>query len=259
MGRSGLAAWLVAAWLVGLFLATPFYRPYPRLTLPWLIAAWLGGAAAIGRFASPANRAVSAAPAAAKFRPLTLVLGIVLAVFAALGNPRILAKGVTGWQERTALQQHADAILRDCRLAITEDRAAENHRRSLRESTPFRGANSDREDVPFVVYVYAEPALFFHLSAAGVVARPVGDLEFARPDASQPGVPVFLVTGPHAGRERRLAGHMFRYRDRFRLVHTYRSSPSDLVLLDHYSPRQLAASADRPEQELRLYRLDENY
>ncbi len=36
-----LAAWLVAAWSIGLFVATPAYKPYPRLALPWLLSAFL--------------------------------------------------------------------------------------------------------------------------------------------------------------------------------------------------------------------------
>ena len=42
-GRSRrLAAWLLAAWTIGLFIATPSYKPYPRLVLPWLISAPFG-------------------------------------------------------------------------------------------------------------------------------------------------------------------------------------------------------------------------
>ena len=43
-----LAAWLVAAWTIGLFVSTPAYTPYPRLLLPWLVSAWLATAAVCG-------------------------------------------------------------------------------------------------------------------------------------------------------------------------------------------------------------------
>ncbi|MBS0262375.1 MAG: glycosyltransferase family 39 protein, partial [Planctomycetes bacterium] len=37
-----LAAWLLLAWVFGLFLSVPLYTPYPRLLLPLLIATWIG-------------------------------------------------------------------------------------------------------------------------------------------------------------------------------------------------------------------------
>ena len=40
--RDRFALYFLAAWIGGLFLATPLYHPYPRLTLPWLSAVSIG-------------------------------------------------------------------------------------------------------------------------------------------------------------------------------------------------------------------------
>ncbi len=36
-----LAGWLLAAWFLGLLVAVPLYKPYPRLVMPWLVCAWM--------------------------------------------------------------------------------------------------------------------------------------------------------------------------------------------------------------------------
>src|SRR5690606_16575317 len=49
---------LLAIWLAGMFVATPLYYPYPRLTMLWLFAAWLGtalGAAELFRLLAAAS------------------------------------------------------------------------------------------------------------------------------------------------------------------------------------------------------------
>src|SRR5690606_30664685 len=40
-GFSHAALWLLGAWVLGMFVATPLYHPYPRLVLPLLVGSWL--------------------------------------------------------------------------------------------------------------------------------------------------------------------------------------------------------------------------
>ena len=113
----------------------------------------------------------------------------------------------------------------------------------------------------FVIYVYAEPGLFYQLSVTrqrsglSFLTRPVGDLEFAQPSAAASNVPTFLVAGPQAHRDQAFQGEMKRYQDRFRSVGRYPYHSSDLVLLNEYHPRQLADPTDPPHHELRMYLL----
>src|SRR5580692_3033532 len=43
-----LAGWLLAAWFLGLLVAVPLYKPYPRLVMPWLVCAWLASGGCVG-------------------------------------------------------------------------------------------------------------------------------------------------------------------------------------------------------------------
>src|SRR3984957_9428774 len=42
-----LAGWLLAAWFLGLLVAIPLNKPYPRLVMPWLVCAWMVAGACI--------------------------------------------------------------------------------------------------------------------------------------------------------------------------------------------------------------------
>ena len=227
-----LACWLVAAWFCSLLVATPFYRPYPRLTLPWLMSAWLGTAAAIGwlsrwqlqgsesRAVRPGNRGASAV--------LFLISGCVL--IWSLG--RVASKGVPGWQDRTGLESIAGQVIGDARGSSTQQQ---------------------RQPDQMVIYVYAEPALIYHLSVGRILARPVGDLKFVRPNALRPTISTFLVTGPHAHRSKTFSKQWNQNRNQFRLIGSYPYRPSDLVLVNGRHPKELTDPSHRPEQQIRLY------
>jgi hypothetical protein len=108
------------------------------------------------------------------------------------------------------------------------------------------------ENPPVFYFVYGEPGLLYHLRRVGLRdSYPIDDLRF--PEESLPGSPtVYLLTGPHAHRNpdfgRQIAS-------RFRPVATYTYQPSDVVLLNLFSPGQLTTPTGRPREEVRLYRL----
>lgn len=239
--RRHLAAWMTTAWFLCLLAATPFYRPYPRLVLPWLISAWLGCAALVGWWLRADGTATAATPSgkkAERSRGISALLVLVsLAASAWLAAERFSPRPV-GWQERTGLERIAQKIVE--RIAREAD----------------RGHQARAE--PIFLYVYAEPALFFHISALAphrIAAGPVSNLDFVRP-ADPPPMPTFLATGPHAHRSQRFAEHWRKLGDRFETVQQYDYVPSDLVRLNHHPPAALAGDDDqRPDEQVRLYRL----
>jgi len=245
---NALACWLLAAWFCGLLVATPFYRPFPRLTLPWLMSAWLGAAAAIGWWMRPlrqpprAQSSTTITTSRPRLRSLvaTAVCLVVSASAFVWSADRISSKGVPGWQDRTGLETIAGRVVQDASRA-----AAKERRRDLLP-------------IDFVIYVYGEPGLFFHLSekmtsASNAVARPVSNLDFVHPNAPQLPVPTFLVTGPHAHRSEEFKKQWAQYKNKLRQIGTYRYHPSDLVLLNLYHSERLAGPKGPPVEEIHLY------
>jgi hypothetical protein len=238
-----LASWLVAAWYLGLLAATPFYTPYPRLTLPWLMSAWLGTAALIGWAVRNAMRAATN-PANAggtmTGRGLTALLIVAaFAVSAWLIVQRFPAR-IVGWQDRTGIERIAAQI--------------------VEETSGLTAARGDvRAGLPAaIIYVYAEPALFFHLSAMApdrIAAGPVTNLDFVHPRANSVQVPTYLVAGPHAEHTAGFGRQWEEFGPRFELVETYSYTPSDLVFLDNYDPRTFIDPEARPDERVRLYRI----
>jgi len=236
-----LAAWLLAAWYFGVFVSVPAYHPYPRLTLPWLVAAWLGAGALLGKLAErccaaaqqrdgndPARRMGTAI--------IALALGVVALVGASLwSGESVLARGVPGWEDRTDLE-------RATRSAVA--RAREYVQKELH-----------RDPASVVMYVFGEPAIFFHASGEGVVAAPVANLGFADPRAQRPPVPAFLLAGPPATRSENFASQWRQFGSQFSKVDVIRYQPSDLVLLDEFHPDSLARTNERPQEEIQLFYL----
>ncbi|HUG94333.1 MAG TPA: glycosyltransferase family 39 protein [Planctomycetaceae bacterium] len=214
-----LASWLAVAWFAGLLVATPFYYGYSRLTLPWLVAAWIGTAAAVqwaatarwwDRAASPRSRTVLALLAALVF----LVLGVPhdLASWERVRRGRIV-----GWQDRTALARLAEQTFRWADLTTRE------------------AGGGPRPAVRFVFYVYAEPAIVFHLTERGAVAQPASNLDFVHAAAARPQTKTFFVAGLHAWRTPEFEQQWKRHGERFELIAESRYTPSGLVLLDLHS------------------------
>ncbi len=234
--RAQAGAWLTLAWWCGLALATPMYTPYPRLTLPWLIAAWLGTGAAVGWITEYAHHICHANGKSPRRRPLliTAVAALLVALFVA---PVVQPFHAVPWQDCTSLADAAINLAAD----------------ALNDSTRRPGSSSG-----LAVYVFAEPAAFFHLSAEGLLAGPISDLDFAAPTADPLPVATYLVVGPHAGRTAGFNEEFARYASRFEKIAAYPFQASDLTLSNELSPAELIERSNSPSphpQELILYRL----
>lgn len=221
-----LAYWLVAAWFLGLLVSTPLYTPYPRLSLPWVLTAWIGTAAMIG---SPNfQRWASGQCTWQHGRSGTvclLFMGMisVSAFVAMMSNP---PSPPAMWEDRTGLERIAKRIHQEVTTRYSDEA---------------------------LVYVYAEPALFFHLKADQLaLTAPVADLGFA--DQSAP-IPVLLAVGPHAKRSESFRAEFQKHGDRWELLGHFLYRPSTLVLLDQFAPQVIAELRFPREQNIWLYRL----
>ena len=235
------ATWLLAAWFVGMSVSIPFYRPYPRLTLPWLIATWLGAGALLQCLAPSLRRVGEMFPLSIRrWRFATLALFAGAAVLLPASMKDLARRGVPGWQDRTSLQAATARIIEAAKENVV--------------ASPGSGNVGESISVDLICYVYAEPAVLFHLNANNVVAQPVTNLDFARPDAEEFPLPLFLIVGPHALHGKRFPEQFAQYRDRFVSLGQYRFTPSRLVSLNdpETGSRELES---RNEDVLYLYRL----
>ncbi len=273
--RSWFALWLHLAWLCGLVFATPLYRPYPRLILPLLCVGCIGTGLAIVRLlrgrlvdgssseqnlglpgddssqesanetetsgldANPTEDPIGVPreivaelpppipkPSMLRFIWLTLVVG--LCVWRAINH------AAPAWQDRSALSTIADQAV----AAAGENCKGE----------PGLNANLD-----FVIYVYGEPGLYFHIPRDRVATNPVMDLSFARPGSSHSRGPTFVLAGPHAWRSSQF-GEQYRELPDDALIEVaeFPYRVSDFVLLDNHAPRQLSKHR---QDVVKLYRV----
>ena len=221
---------LLAVWFCGLSMATPFYFPYPRLTLPWLVAAWLGGGAMIGWTVRKFVGNNGGQATEKEMHSWWILAGSAVLFCGEVfwGANRWTEGGIPGWQSQTGLAE------------VAADIAVQ--------------VNSESSGRDALILVYAEPGLFFQLAAAGGDSQraviPVGTLI---PPTQSPITPTYVVTGPNAHREPRHTAAISAFGDRLQLAAEYAYRPSDLVLLNWSSPSD--PTFPGPEQRVRLYRL----
>lgn len=222
--QQSLAAWLLAAWFCGLLLATPLYYPYPRLTIPWTISVWLGAAAFAGwleqcsaylLFSFTAGRAIAQKTTAQKTKvpqkPIRVGPGIGVVVLALVLVVSLKPWTVAAWKPRNGLANVSRNMLADLR------------------------AESGSAASDSILYIYAEPGLFFNLQANGhQLTGPVADFHFL--DSLPARVPVYLIAGPHAAADPEFQKKFAPVRDRFQLVKSYDYRPSLLVRLNQSDP-----------------------
>jgi hypothetical protein len=269
--------WLLAAWFIGLLVATPLYRAYPRLSLPWLASAWLGAGAALQAMINrrrwcpafrrpvvraPADRTHSGPPEGGTptdVNPRAIPIAVGLALLGGLlfyaGQTRFPTVRVPGWQNRGGFRPIAVEL---AKLAAADSAIVTP---GSKDSSPIRA-----DDVPqFVLYVYGEPGLFYQLNreqrqpnslpfVVAVAPEDVGRLTPVKTGSIE--VPTYLVTGPHADRDAGFRERWGSSASRFRQVGgTLRYRPSDLVLLNEL-PASEAADPDRhPQFAVRLFRV----
>jgi hypothetical protein len=227
-----LASYFLAAWIAGLFIATPLYHPYPRLTLLWLCAVWIGAGVAISRLVERADQHSKDQILANRW---VMVFSVsTLAWLTAL--PRIAEHGCPAWQSRTGW------------LPISKEIVAEVGSRT-------KAARGNRDEA--IVIVYGEPGLFFQLNVAGTqVFFPAADLDFINNPSRDVSVPTFLVTGPHAERTSGFQEDLARNAAHLERIAGYEYLPSDFVLLDQYDPRSLAKPPEPAHTEkITLYKV----
>ena len=227
------AMWLLGAWFVGLFVAIPLYYPYPRLTMPWLLVATLAAGGGCSLFARRSLNAI--APGRRRhWAPATLAVSAVL-LAGAVSNPdqQGFVRPLTGWPRRDSMATIAKRIAADA-SAYSRDKVA-----------PGRDS--------FGLWVYGEPALFYHLRAGGIEALPIAhlDVDETAEDASLPAI--YLVAGPHAERSAIFRKQFAARKNDLKLVATYDYLPSELAWLDNYDP---ADHDERPLEHVRLYLVD---
>ncbi|MDA1053332.1 MAG: glycosyltransferase family 39 protein [Planctomycetota bacterium] len=227
-----LALYFLAAWIAGLFIATPLYHPYPRLTLPWLCAVWIGAGIAISRLVEkagqPSKDQVLANRWVILFAVSTLAWLTVL--------PRFAEHGWPAWQARTGW------------LPIAEQIVAEVGSRA-------EAARGNRDEA--IVYVYGEPGLFFQLNVDGSqLFAPTADLGFVARRPQDASIPVFLVTGPHAGRTAGFQEDLAQNLSHLERIAEYKYLPSKLVLLNQYDARVLESTGESLRaQRVKLYQV----
>jgi dolichyl-phosphate-mannose-protein mannosyltransferase len=229
-----LAGWLLAAWFLGLVVAIPLYKPYPRLVMPWLVCAWLAAGACIGRILSGAadrwvaKQAAAATPVDLGWRTWVKLVGA-LAVLSAGVFVRMKvasSREIPGWQDRTLRA-------RDIKKA-------------------FEFAVKSAQGKP-VLLTFGEPALFFDLAVDNHEPQPpLGpDFSFLAPGQKRLPQPAFLLAYHTPEFDSLIAP----YKEALDLKVVYRHTPSDLVLLDTYSPADLTSGHRPPPQEMGLYRI----
>ena len=248
-----VGVWLCAAWLCGLFAATPLYQPYPRLILPLLTITWFFlcafGVSLIRSNAVTTDESEEVTPSVSdptKETPsgqnaqwlqwLNHTLhgwrGYVAAgVVAAMLFPLIATNRRLAWQNRSGLAHAGELAL----AAAAEHSQGESNRK-----------------FDFVVYTYGEPGLFFHLPRDGVPVQPVSDLNFALPGSIHPRIPTFVLTGPNTLNDGNFAEHFAEAGDALEQIGVFPYEASDFVLLDDHRPHELD---EHRIAELRLYRV----
>lgn len=242
--QSSLRTWakfLWAAWFLGLFVATPFYHPYARLTLPLLAAAWLGAgwlfAQLVPKFSlSAESQHAEVSTNLRRERLLLIALASTCVIVLGLSWPRLIATGLPSLRDRGSLGRASIELFREVYSQVQRD---------------------SREPRPEAVFLtYGEPAVYFALSLDDTIQywdelalAPAGHLPEERLDR-----PLFLVTGPHSEKDEALHEAIARTESpRYELVASQAFRPSDILLLDLFDPRTLDRKS-LPELEIRCYR-----
>jgi hypothetical protein len=237
---------LLIAWTVGLFVATPNYTPYARLSLPLVAALWLVAGDLLARMAASAPLRQPAPDASRPRAPRPRWAAVALrfavpvlwvASFTAGWSP-LWQQGIPAWCDRTDLRRVSSRLV---------DRV-------LMDANDDIMANASAESPRAVFLTYGEPAVFHLLTQDArfrgptkLAIAPTGDI----PRAVTLNCPVFLIAGPHAGDDAPLRAAA----NRLTLVAEEIFQLSDLPLLDLRDARQLDRSAPARSAFLRCYRL----
>lgn len=215
---SKLPRWMLLAWICGLMVASPLYRPYPRLLLPLVTALVISAGIGIGSVAG----SMAGVPKCAEDRRLNFsYIGLLILI----GTFILMSFRTPVYQDRTALKSIAQVI--------PEEMATH----SLGTST----------EIDAVVYVVGEPGLYYHLASShasrlNFIAQPASNLAALTPKPNAPPLPTFIAIGPHSPVEMALLAEQT---NRATLIREFPYRPSDLVLLDEVPPAELEENRQR--------------
>lgn len=218
--RNDLGYWILLVWFAGMLVATPLYSPYLRLTLPAVLAACLGVGLAFEQAWQTARREVPN-------RNWYLTLKFLVAAQAL-----VVGIGIFVWLSRppAALGQHATRV--PFSRSIPDQTSLPL---AASQITAAIGAASvpNGDDLPVVVYVYAEPSLLFQLRNSGLQhVAPVSTLHFARSQFTNSSARIYLAVGIHALHDPTFREQFQATRGQFKTVGSWRWQLGPLVALD---------------------------
>jgi len=244
--------WILLAWIAGLTLVTPMYRPYPRLILPWMIG--MSSAAAMGVVLVFRELGLGSAPAIAsgqrkRLRATSKISPVKESSFPRTSSLQVLS-GVLKVEVGLAFTLPLVAAILCVSVAplrFQEDRRGLE--RAAIQIIPALSADlethsrSQVDALDCVVYVLAEPGLYYHLAAREdvdlqFITQPASDLGMLTSGKIDARVPAYLVTGPHA---RKAEAELQSRHQSVREVGKFDYVPSSLVVLDGGSPAELDA------------------
>lgn len=167
--RRTLATWMVAAWLIGMMVATPAYRPYPRLTLPLLIATWLGASIGLAWWIRATRNVLSRSTGTGVSRVWTGLVGVGGLCF--MANLAVFHPSF----DRPELTQSSGTSLLNMVAEIEQK----------------------LDGKKFVAFTYGEPAVMHILNSLGHPAAPTVSLS---PGGATPGYEQLVIVGDQARR-----------------------------------------------------------
>lgn len=210
-----LGTWMSLAWLFGLTLAIPLYTPYLRLVVPLIPVGCL-------MWADLGTRNDRVDWSNRKHVAFAIAMLISMVAVRQAGGLATAARekqaGIESLSERTMASRFADRVLSEIPA-------------SLRTGDPPDAA----------IYVYGEPAVFFHLARQDgekrfrYIAQPAGNLGILDRSRTDPTLTPFVVVGPHGfDLTPEIAED-----PRLELVWEGRFQPGRIVALDRATPEQL--------------------
>lgn len=238
--NADLSFWILVVWWGGLFLATPLYHPYLRLTVPWLLASFLAAGLCLQQIIEtlksssnwfsdqPSASAVTGRLWSNKTRTCAIVGTVALATWL----------GSSGWAAVRG------GIMPACFLDRSGLRTAAEEIKRIIEPA----GSSSLQSRPAAVYVFAEPGLLFQLRLAGVdLVGPAGSLKFAESQKSTTPNRAYLAIGIHAKQDLEFQKQFIQVQSRLKRVGQWSWHLSPLVSLDQPNTHPTQVGRDPAE------------
>lgn len=219
--RKSLDFWILLAWVTGLYVTTPLYRPYPRLMLPLMTSLMIAAGIGISSLTQKGlTDRINVSPARLFAIATIIFCGCLPVVF----SPSLKA---SVYADRSQFYDIAQQI----------------HQEVVKSSTPLR----EFEGVNAIIYVIGEPGLYYHLgmhepAGLNVIVQPSSSFGMLERKAGEPPLPTFVVFGPHAQLNDEIRAALQNNAQQLQSL-TY--LPSDLVLLDAVSPDRLEQNREK--------------